>query len=45
MGLHPIPINSVWDYLKRFNLPDWWEPVLLAIDNQIVRQANKSDKD
>ena len=41
MGIGPIPVSKVWDYMDRFNLPDWWEPILLQADASIVSSANK----
>jgi hypothetical protein len=34
----------VWQYLDRFNLPDWWEPVLLQTDAKILSAVNKESK-
>jgi hypothetical protein len=36
MGVGSIPVSMVWKYLDRFDLPDWWEPVLLQADAAIV---------
>ena len=41
MSVGSIPISKVWLYLDRFNLPDWWEPVLLQSDAAIVASINR----
>jgi hypothetical protein len=41
MGAGSIPVSKVWGYLDRFNLPDWWEPVLLQADASIVSDSRK----
>jgi hypothetical protein len=41
MSAGGIPVTKVWQYLDRFNLPDWWEPVLLQTDAKILSAANK----
>ena len=41
MGIGSIPVSKVWQYLDRFNLPDWWEPILLQCDAQLVSGMNK----
>ena len=45
MGVGSIPVSKVWQYLDRFNLPDWWEPVILQADVAIVSAANKESTD
>jgi hypothetical protein len=40
MGVGSIPVSKIWDYLDRFDLPDWWEPVLLQADASIVASSN-----
>ena len=46
MGIGPIPISKIWQYMDRFNLPDYWEPILLQADAAIVASMNKeADKD
>jgi len=44
MGVGSIPISKIWQYIDRFDLPDWWEPVLLQSDVYIVRLSNKEVK-
>ena len=41
MGIGSIPVSKIWEYLDRFGLPDWWEPVLLQADASLVSQAQK----
>lgn len=41
MGVGSIPISKIWQYIDRFDLPDWWEPILLQSDVFIVRSSNK----
>ena len=41
MGVGSIPVSKVWQYLDRFNLPEWWEPILLQCDAQLVSGINK----
>ena len=45
MGVGSIPVSKVWDYMDRFGLPDWWEPILLQADASIVSSANKESSD
>ena len=45
MGFGPIPVSKVWLYLERFNLPDWWEPILLQSDQMIVSSMNQESGD
>ena len=46
MGVGQIPISKIWQYMDRFNLPDYWEPILLQADAAIVASMNKeADKD
>jgi hypothetical protein len=45
MGVGSIPMSKVWQYLDRFNLPDWWEPILLQADAVIVAGINREHKD
>ena len=40
MGVGSIPLSKVWQYLDRFGLPDWWEPVLLQADAALVAAIN-----
>ena len=40
MGIGSIPVSKIWDYIDRFDLPDWWEPVLLQADASIVASSN-----
>ena len=40
-GLGSIPLSKVWLYMDRFNLPDWWEPVLLQVDAKLVASSHK----
>lgn len=44
MGIGSIPISKIWQYMDRFNLPDWWEPALLQIDAAVVAEANREAK-
>ena len=41
MGVGSIPITKIWQYMDRFKLPDWWEPVLLQSDAAIVASVHK----
>lgn len=41
MGMGSIPLSKIWMYLDRFDLPDWWEPVLLQVDSRLVALSNK----
>ena len=41
MGPAAIPITSIWAYMDRFGLPDWYEPVLLQADSRIVAASNE----
>ena len=41
MGMGSIPLSKIWMYLDRFDLPDWWEPILLQADASILSAANK----
>lgn len=41
MGVGSIPVSMVWNYIDRFDLPDWWEPILLQADAALVSSANK----
>ena len=41
MGIGSIPITKIWMYLDRFDLPDWWEPILLQCDAQIIAASSK----
>ena len=43
MGITSIPVSMVWRYIERFNLPDWWEPVLLQSDARILRDVRKDN--
>ena len=36
-----IPVTKIWQYLDRFSLPDWWEPVLLQTDAAVVSSMSK----
>jgi hypothetical protein len=45
MGIGMIPVSKVWQYLDRFGLPDWWEPVLLQADATLVARMNSEHKD
>ena len=46
MGVGQIPISKIWQYMDRFNLPDYWEPILLQADAAIVASMNKeAEKD
>jgi hypothetical protein len=45
MAAGSIPVSKIWDYIDRFDLPDWWEPVLLQSDAKLLASMNKeSDK-
>ena len=44
MGMGSIPLTKIWMYLDRFGLPDWWEPVLLQVDLQLVASSNRETK-
>ena len=44
MSAGSIPVSKVWDYIDRFNLPDWWEPVILQTDAKILSSANKETR-
>jgi hypothetical protein len=41
MGMGSIPLTKIWMYLDRFDLPDWWEPVLLQVDSRLIASTNK----
>jgi hypothetical protein len=41
MGMGSIPLSKIWMYIDRFDLPDWWEPVLLQVDSRLVASSNK----
>ena len=41
MGAAAIPISRIWAYMDRFDLPDWYEPVLLQADSRIVAASNE----
>ena len=41
MAMGSIPISKIWMYMDRFDLPDWWEPVLLQADASILAASNK----
>jgi hypothetical protein len=41
MSMGFIPLSKIWMYLDRFDLPDWWEPVLLQVDSKLVASSNK----
>lgn len=41
MSVGSIPVSKVWQYLDRFSLPDWWEPVLLQSDAALVAGMNR----
>lgn len=41
MGIGCIPLSKIWMYLDRFDLPDWWEPVLLQSDASLIASSNK----
>jgi hypothetical protein len=45
MGVGSIPVSKIWQYIDRFHLPDWWEPVLLQADAAIVSSFNKEAQD
>ena len=36
-----IPVTKIWQYIDRFSLPDWWEPVLLQTDAAVVSSMSK----
>jgi hypothetical protein len=44
MSAGGIPVTKVWQYLDRFDLPDWWEPVLLQTDAKILAASNKESQ-
>jgi len=44
MGAAAIPISRIWAYMDRFDLPDWYEPVLLQADSRIVAASNEDLK-
>lgn len=39
-----IPISKVWDYLERYGLPDWWEPIILQADSALVASFSEDKK-
>ena len=41
MGMGSIPLSKIWMYLDRFDLPDWWEPVLLQVDSRLIAASNR----
>jgi hypothetical protein len=45
MTMGSIPVSKIWEYLDRFGLPDWWEPVILQIDSTLVASINRETKD
>jgi hypothetical protein len=46
MSIGSIPLSKIWLYLDRFNLPDWWEPILLQSDASLIAQSHKEqDRD
>ena len=44
MGMGSIPLSKIWMYLDRFDLPDWWEPVLLQVDSKLVASSHRETK-
>lgn len=44
MGMGSIPLSKIWMYLDRFDLPDWWEPVLLQVDSKLVASSHREAK-
>jgi hypothetical protein len=44
MGVGSIPVSKIWQYIDRFDLPDWYEPVLLQADAAFVSGLNKEQK-
>ena len=44
MSAGSIPLSKIWDYIDRFNLPDWWEPVILQSDVKMLSSANKETR-
>lgn len=44
MGIGAIPVSKIWEYLDRFDLPDWWEPVLLQADRELLNLHNSESK-
>jgi hypothetical protein len=43
MGVGSIPISKIWQYMDRFDCPDWYEPVLLQSDAAIVSEMNSDN--
>lgn len=41
MGMGSIPVSKIWMYMDRFDLPDWWEPVLLQTDAILLSNARR----
>lgn len=48
MGIGSIPLTRIWQYIDRFNLPDWFEPILLQADAALIaginNEQNKANK-
>ena len=40
MSVGSIPIGMIWKYIDRFDLPDYWEPILLQVDAALVAEMN-----
>lgn len=41
MNVGSIPVTAIWEYIDRFGLPEWWEPVLLQVDAALVASINE----
>lgn len=44
MGIGPIPMSKVMDYLERYRLPSWWARVISEADALTLAQHNENNK-
>lgn len=37
MSIGKIPVSVINKYLKEHDLPDWWAPVIAAVDDAVIK--------
>lgn len=43
MGIGPIPMSAIRDYLERYGLPVWWTEVITASDGHFLSLQSKTE--
>lgn len=42
MSMGAIPLSAIDHYITKYNLPDWWAPVISRVDHYLLAEFHKT---